>query len=468
MPILRCRLAVAILCVGVMSRVGVSQPAIAPAMRASIDSAVKSGLARSGAPSASIAVVKDGAIVYANAYGLAKLEPKTPATPGMRYSIGSVSKQFAATCVLLLAEQGKLSLDEKVAKWFPGVTRATDISLRQLLNMTSGISDYWPQDYVMTPMLKPISAQQIIDTWAKAPLDFEPGAQYQYSNTNYVMAGVIVERVSGMPFVAFLKQQILTPLHLESAFITDDGALPEGDPYRYFTYGLGPERIAPKEGKGWLYAAGELAMTASDLARWDIGVIDQKILKPASYREQQRATILTDGRASSYGLGVTVGTFNGRREVAHSGGVSGFAAQNSIYPDDRAAIVVLTNFDAGNPGAIQQDIARILLSGAADPAAERAVAQVKTIMAALQSGTIDRSALTQNASDYFSAVALADFASSLRPLGACTDVTQTTTNLRGGMTFRAFRVRCGKTDVRVTTRAMSDGRLEQFLVSRWG
>jgi len=440
------------------------QASLPPATRASIDSAVKVAMARTGAPSVSLAVVKDGAIAYANAYGLAKLAPSTPATPTMRYSIGSVSKQFAATCILLLVEQNKLSLDDKIVKWFPNVTRANDISVRQLLNMTSGISDYWPQDYVMTPMLQPITAQQIIDTWAKAPLDFEPGAKYQYSNTNYVLAGRIVELVSGMPFVDFLRAHILTPLGMESAFITDDGALPPGDPNRYYQYALGSRRIAPKEGKGWLFAAGELAMSASDLARWDIAMIDRKVLTPASYREQQRATILTDGRASEYALGVTVGTFNGHREVSHGGAVSGFTSQNSVFPDDRAAIVVLTNFDAGDPASIEQAIARILFTGPNDPATERAIAQVKAIMSGLQGGRIDRALLTQNASDYFSSEALADFASSLGKLGTCGEVNQVATGFRGGMSFRAFRVTCGKTAVVVVARAMPDGKLEQFLV----
>ena len=441
-----------------------AQASLPPATRASIDSAVKAAMTRSGAPSVSVAVVKDGAIAYANAYGLAKLASNTPATPTMRYSIGSVSKQFTATCILLLVEQKKLSLDDKIAKWFPDATRARDISVRQLLNMTSGISDFWPQDYVMTSMLKPITADEIIAGWAKAPLDFEPGSKYQYSNTNYVMAGRIVERVSGKPFVTFLREHILTPLGLESAFITDDGVLPPSDPNGYYRYALASPRIAPKEGKGWLWAAGELAMTASDLARWDIAMIDRKVLQPASYREQQRATILTDGRASEYALGVTVGTFNGHREVSHGGAVSGFTTQNSVFPDDRAAIVVQTNFDGGDPQSIEQSIARILFSGANDPATERAIAQVKAILPELQAGRIDRALLTQNASDYFSAEALTDFASSLGKLGACSEVNQVASGQRGGMSFRAFRTMCGKTGLTVVTRAIPGGKLEQFLV----
>src|SRR5262249_23032003 len=157
------------------------------ALRARIDSIATQEMTARGAPSVSLAVVKDGAIAYTNAYGLARLAPPRRAVPSMRYSIGSVSKQFTATAILMLAEEGKLSLDDKVSRFVPGLTRANDVTIRQLLSMTSGYQDYWPQDYVMPPMLKPITAQAIIDQWAKKPLDFEPGTKYQYSNTNYVI-----------------------------------------------------------------------------------------------------------------------------------------------------------------------------------------------------------------------------------------------------------------------------------------
>ena len=246
--------------------------------------------------------------------------------------------------------------------------------------------------------------------WARKPLDFEPGTKWQYSNTNYVIAGMIVEKVTGMPLVAFLRQEIFTPLHLESVMITDDAALGPTDPERYLRYALGPLRQAPKEGRGWLFAAGELAMTASDLARWDISVINQSILKPASYAAQQTDTLLNNGVGTGYGLGVNVGTSNGHRLISHSGEVSGFTAQNSIYPDDSMAVVVLTNLDATS--ASGQIAARItdLLFSTTDRATQAAVAQARTIFEGLQHGTIDRSLFSENANAYFSPQALADFA----------------------------------------------------------
>ncbi len=250
-----------------------------------VDKTVTDLLATTGAPSASIAVVNGGELVYAQAYGTARLDPKKPATPAMRYSIGSISKQFTAAAILLLVQEGKISLDDKLAKWLPELTRASEVTVRELLSMTSGYQDFWPQDYVMPMMLKPVEPQEIIERWGKIPLDFEPGAKWQYSNTNYVIAGLLVTKVTGEPFFAFLQKRILEPLQMKSVINSDEAALGPEDAQRYLRYAGGPLRVAPKEGAGWMFAAGELAMTASDLAKWDISLMKESFLRPDSYRE---------------------------------------------------------------------------------------------------------------------------------------------------------------------------------------
>ena len=205
-----------------------------------------------GVPSASIAVVQHGKLVYTHAYGFARLAttpaPAVPATPDMRYSIGSISKQFTAAAILLLQEQGKLSLDDPVGKYIPGLTRGNEVTIREILSHTSGYQDYWPEDYFMTPMLKPTTAQQILDTWAKKPLDFDPGTQWQYSNTNYVIAGRIVEIVSGQPLFDFLTEHIFRPLGMNSVWNSDQDQLADSDPTGYYRHALGPLRPAPEEG----------------------------------------------------------------------------------------------------------------------------------------------------------------------------------------------------------------------------
>src|SRR5438128_7307173 len=251
-----------------------AQAQLSSDLQQKIDKLAADTLARSGVPSASVAIVKNGQIAYVKAYGDSRLNPKTPATPEMRYSIGSISKQFTATAILLLQEQGKLSLDDKVAKFIPDLTRANEVTIRQLLSHTSGYQDYWPQDYVSPMMLQSVTAQKILDLWARKPLDFDPGTKWQYSNTNYVIAGLIIEKASGKPMLQFLRERVFAPLGMKSVTDIDQGRLSDSDATGYMRYALGPPRLAPKEGKGWLFAAGELAMTAEDLARWDISLIE--------------------------------------------------------------------------------------------------------------------------------------------------------------------------------------------------
>ena len=156
-------------------------------------------------------------------------------------------------------------LDDPVARFVPDLTRAKEVTIRQVLSHTSGYQDYWPQDYVPPFMLQPVTANKILDLWARKPLDFDPGTQWQYSNTGYVIAGLIVERASGMPLLEFLSKHIFGPLEMKSVMNIDQERLTETDATGYTRYGLGPLRVAPKEGAGWLFAAGELAMPAEDL-----------------------------------------------------------------------------------------------------------------------------------------------------------------------------------------------------------
>jgi CubicO group peptidase (beta-lactamase class C family) len=429
---------------------------------ASIDKSVGEILAKTGAPSASIAVVKEGKIAYLHAYGNAQIDPPRAATTDMRYSIGSISKQFTAAPILMLQEEGKLSLDDRVVRWLPDLTRAGDVTIRQLLSMTSGYQDFWPQDYVMPNMMKPVTAQEIMNAWGRKPLDFEPGTKWQYSNTNYVIAGAIVEKVAGRPLLDFLQRRIFGPLHMTTVFNTDEAPLRAEDPMRYLRYAVGPLRPAPKEGKGWMFAAGELAMTARDLALWDISMIDQTILKPQSYRAMETEVQLASGVGTRYGLGLSIGMSDGRRFLSHGGEVSGFTATNTVYPDDRAAVVVFTNMDAtGASSQIAMRIGNLLFATSDGPT----TALAQKIFEGLQRGEIDRSLFTSNANAYFSDQAVKDYASSLGPLGKPQEFTQASQSLRGGMTLRRYRIRFPNKTLNVTTFWMPDGKIEQFQIA---
>jgi CubicO group peptidase (beta-lactamase class C family) len=381
----------------------------------------------------------------------------------MRYSVGSISKQFTAAAILLLAEEGKLSLDDPVSRFVPNLTRGNEVTIRELLSHTSGYQDYWPQDYVMPSMLERVTADKILDLWARKPLDFDPGTQWQYSNTNFVIAGLIVEKASGKPLLQFLSERIFTPLGMKSVMNIDQERLTETDATGYMRYGIGPLRPSPKEGKGWLFAAGELAMPAADLAKWDISIINQTVLKPASYAVMERETILKNGLGTHYGLGVTVRNELGQRAIEHGGEVSGFTASNMVFPDSRTAVVVLTNEDAvPASGDLAKKIAALLFRGA-DAAKQEE--QSRAIFASLQHGKIDRTLLTDNCNSYFTEPALKDFGDSLGPLGAPTEFTQETKTDRGGMTFRLFEVHFPKKTLQVLERVMPDGKIEQYQVA---
>ena len=447
---------------------------IGPALRAdstlsqdtksSIDAAANQVLASTKVPSASIAVVKDGQIAYLQAYGMARLSPPMEATPQMQYSIGSISKQFTAAAVLFLAQEHKLTLDDPVAKYLPDLSRAREVTIRMLLSHTSGYQDYWPEDYVMTSMMVPTTAQHILDVWAKKPLDFDPGTQWQYSNTNYVIAGRIVEQVSGMPLIDLLKKRIFVPLGMDNVYDTDASKLPATDPTGYERHALGPERPSPQEGAGWMFAAGELAMPAHDLALWDISMMNRSLLEPASYVQMLTPILLKNGANTGYGLGVNLGKRDGHNFIEHSGEVSGFVSENIVFPDDHAAVVVLTNEMATHAARLIADRIMPMVLGLPASAPTREEAQALAIFNGLADGHIDRSLFTSYCNAYFSQQTVEDFASSLKPLGPPLSFKETKQEARGGMMFRIFNVTFPDRELKVTTYQMPDGKLEQYLV----
>ena len=439
-------------------------------LAAKVDAAVKQIVDRTHVPSASVGIVQNGRITYVAAFGHSRLEPPVQASPAMRYAIGSISKQFTTACILILAEEGKLTLDDPLSRYFPELTRASEVTIRNLLSHTSGYEDYAPQDYTIPAWTKPTTAQAVVHEWATKPLDFDPGTQYQYSNTNFNIVGLIVEKVSGQPFWKFLSSRVLEPLGMKQTIDLDTqhNLL---EPTGYFRNALGPLRPAVMEAPGWYFADGEMAMPPGDLLTWDISLMNQSLLKPASYTAMETPMKLKNGQTIGYALGVGVGTRDGHRFVTHGGEVGGFVASNTVYPDDKVAIVVLTNQEASSAaGAINRAISVLLLPPAATPsAAAKAEAQATMILGGLQKGAIDRTLFTANANFFFDKTAIGDFASSLGPLGAIKTLRQTSTSLRGGMTFRTFDVEFANgTKVTLTTFTTTDGKLEQFLVDSPG
>ena len=434
---------------------------------AQIDQLVAKTLSETGVPSAEIAIVRDGQLVFDKAYG--KANEGLAARSDLPYQIASNSKQFTAMALLLLRDEGKLSLDDAVSKYVPGVTDGGKITIRQLLSHTSGLQDFWPQDYMFANMTRATKPQGIVDKWAKKPLDFEPGTRWQYSNTGYVVAGMIVEKVSGEPLMHYLKRKIFVPLGMASVRNQDDtntAAFPAG----YHRYALGPVRIAQPPARGWLYAAGELSMTAADLAKWDIARMNRTLIPAKDWAEQETPVLRADGRTNGYGLGVYNHLARERRVIDHGGEAVGFLTQNTVYPDTKDAIVVFTNADfSGATDSLTAGIEKIVLNApeAALAGESDRLADVRAVYSMLAGGQLDRSKFTDNLNFYFDETVLGDYRASLAALGAPTITINRSPRLRGGFVNRNYTLHyAGKPDLTLITYAEPgpNGRWEQFLV----
>jgi CubicO group peptidase (beta-lactamase class C family) len=436
--------------------------ALSGSARAQFDQAIAQTLAAFGGTSVSVAVVEDGKLAYAKAFGLANLETKTAATVETRYAVGSISKQFTAAALLLAQEQGKLSIDDKVGKYFPELTRAGEITIRELLSHTSGYEDYAPQDYIIPAWTKPTTARAIMDNWGRKPLNFDPGTRWQYSNTNFVIAGSILEKVTGQNLVAFLQEHFFGPLGMQSA---GEWVRPGGlDASAYTRFALGPARPVAREGDGWYFAAGELSMTPSDLAKWDIALMERKILSEKSYNELEKEVKLKDGSATHYALGLSVGQQMGTLAFSHSGEVSGFLASNTVFPQKKAAVIVLTNEDGlGLYTAVSRQVSEMVLNGGDTPAAKQD-RLVKRVLDDLQRGELQSELFTDDARAYFSDTARRDYQASLAPLGKLVLLTRQNEQQRGGMTHLTYRAHFEHDSVALNIYLLPSGQIEQFLV----
>ncbi len=299
------------------------------------------------APGATVLVVKDGKPVLRKAYGMADTTKGVRMTPDMVLRIGSMTKQFTATAILLLLDEGKLSVDDDITKYLPDYpTQGKKITIEHLLTHTSGIVSYtgkpgFPQ---RAPQDTTVAAQ--IDSFKNDPLQFEPGSTWRYNNSGYYLLGAIIEKVSGQPYHAFLEQRIFAPLGMtHTAYEGHErskGASAAG--HSLGENGFGPAR---QLGKHQSYAAGELVSTVDDLATWDAAIAQQKLLKPATWQRAFTSYRLTSGKDSNYGYGWELTLIQGEPTIGHSGSTRGFRSYGLRVPGKGVYVAVLTNGDSG-------------------------------------------------------------------------------------------------------------------------
>ena len=453
---------------------------LADAESRQVDALVGAALAESGVPSASVALVQNGELAFAKAYGFRSIEPAVPATIHDRYDVGSIQKQFTAAAALALSDDGKLALDDKVAVYFPDLRASDHLTLRQLLSHTSGYRGFFTLEVAPLEARREISPTAIADRWGKAPLDFEPGSRWAYSNTGFTIAGLIVEQAGRAPLMDVIQARIFDPLNMTSAGHLDARPLTATDARGYTRYGLGPPRPAKSVAPGWTFAAGRLGLTAVDLARWDQAMIERRILSAPAWSAFEADTRLTDGAAAGYGLGVYVGEKNGVRRIRHDGSSDGFLAENRVYPDIGLAIVVLVNADYGHA---QTQIARgieglLLPKPSLRPAAPTGATRqqeapqanpdelrlAKDIYRQLRTGDLDRSRLSPDLNAYFDEAVLADYRRGLAALGEPRSFVQLRSEPIGGLNASLYEISWGAQKLIAVLRVAPAGQVASFVV----
>ena len=324
-----------------------------------VDDAVKNVMTAHQIPGLVLQVVQHGQTIKTAAYGQANLEWNIPATPDTVFEIGSITKQFTAACILILMQDGKLSLDDPISRYLTNTPAGwSDITIRHLLTHTSGITNYTGLDGF--ELSRHLTQAEFIAKIGGQPKLFAAGNRFSYCNTGYNLLGFIVENVSGQPYWDFLTARILQPLGMTSTVKREPGRILAR---RAAGYDLVAGRLVNRDVNYTdLFSAGEIASTVGDLMKWNAGLDSDKILGPAAKSQWWTPGKLNDGTPTGYGFGWFLTPLDGHRCQAHGGATSGFSAANQRFPDDGLKVVVLSNSgEEGVANSVAQTVAQIYL-----------------------------------------------------------------------------------------------------------
>jgi len=336
-------------------------------LAAAIDKVAAAAVASGESPGLEVAVIKNGKPVVVKGYGSANLEQHVPVTNNSVFRVGSVTKQFTAVALLLLAEEGKLSVRDKLSKYYPNFPRANDITLDEMLHHTSGIYNYTSAPNFAVDGMIHRSTDEMVEFIGKLPKtqDFEPGTNWSYSNSAYFILGGVVEKAAGEPLAKVFKTRLFGPLGMTHSALDDETEIVDGRARGYSGAGPGKFTNAPFISMSIPGGAGSIRSTASDLAKWNAALYGGKILKPASLTAMLTPGKLSNGENSGvamakmmkaagapadaassnreYGYALFLSQEDGHRKVDHGGGIYGFSASLSEFPDDKTTVVVLSN-----------------------------------------------------------------------------------------------------------------------------
>jgi CubicO group peptidase (beta-lactamase class C family) len=326
-----------------------------PSRWGEIDRHVRELMRRQRIPGLALALVQGGQVVRARGYGMANVEHGVPARPQTVFQAGSLGKQLTAAAVLLLVQDGKLSLDAPITRYLKGCPPSwKDVTVRHLLNHTSCIKEYTRKD---VDRRRDHTDEQLLAIFAGFPLDFPPGTRFRYCDTGYVLLGMLITRVAGEPHGAFLRRRILGPLGMDSTrVISEEDIVPNrAAGYRLLKRQLkNQEWVAPSLNT---LADGCLYTTVLDLAKWDAALDTEKVLKNPLLQQMWAPARLAGGKTHPYGFGWKLRTLNGHRLFEHRGTWQGFRAYIGRYPDDRLTVIVLTNLATSSPERIGKEVA---------------------------------------------------------------------------------------------------------------
>ena len=321
-----------------------------------VDDFVLARLSEQHIPGAAIAVIHNGRLVKAQGYGLADVELNVPVTKETVFEIGSVTKQFTASAVMILAQEGRINLDDRISKYLPPIPQAwNEITVRQLLTHTSGIRNYTGLSGF--ELSKHLKKEEFIKTIAEYPLDFPPGERWSYSNTGYSLLGMIIEKASGQSYWDFMRARIFRPLGMNSTTDRNPKAIIRNRASGYEWVGGALEHRDTDFTD--LTSAGAIVSTVLDLAKWDAALNSGTLLRRISQDEMWTPVRLNKGDTYPYGLGWNIESLLGHRVIRHGGLTAGFSATFTRYVDDHLTIIILCNLgDASLNSRIGRGIAR--------------------------------------------------------------------------------------------------------------
>ena len=311
----------------------------------------------------SVAVARDGQIVFARGYGLANLEHSVAVTPETVFHIASISKNILAAVLLQLVDEGRLNLDDDATKYVPEApTHGRKVTVRQLINHTSGIYSFTSLPEAEANERLDLTHEQVLGLIKDKPLDFEPGTSWRYDNSAFYIAGIVVERVTKQEYGPYVREHLFKPLGMNSAQMCDQRMVV---PHLASGYERDHGALANAALMSWKlpFAAGAICATATDVLKWQAALDAGRVLSPSSLKIMRAPTVLTDGTVIDYGLGTRLGTVEGHRALGHTGGGGGFASALVSFPDDHLTVVVLVNTEVGAnpPLSLAAAIARPIL-----------------------------------------------------------------------------------------------------------